>query len=84
MRRRTRDAKSSDNPEEIQEQPAAPGQLQPLLAPLLVAIYLLPLGLEARNASRCIGDLFGNQKETACQENHQARKKDEPHEKSNA
>jgi hypothetical protein len=30
------------------------------------------------------GDLFGNQKETACQENHHARKKDEPHAKSNA
>ena len=32
-------------PEEIQEQPAAPQQLQPLLVPLLVAICLLPLGL---------------------------------------
>jgi len=31
-------------PEETQEQPAAPRQLQPLLKPLLVAICLLPLG----------------------------------------
>jgi CubicO group peptidase (beta-lactamase class C family) len=37
-------------PEEIQEQPAAPRQLQPLLKPLLVAICLLPLGLEAKGA----------------------------------
>ena len=38
----------------------------------------------ATGAPDVLGDLFGNQKETACEENHHAREKDEPHEQANA